>query len=105
MLSYWNNSDICSITFILVVDAQIVKEVLQELKDNQLITDYAEYEKKITIFLQKAAKTEDKLITELSKGMIDNKTMQEVEKEMSTVINQERVDFIKKSLLQSKHTK
>lgn len=79
------------------VDAQIVKEVLQELKDNELITDYTEHEKKILTVLQKTAKTEKKLIKELPEGMIDNKTMQEVEKKMSAVINQKGIELIKKS--------
>jgi hypothetical protein len=96
-LSYWNNSNICSIIFILVVDTEdVVKKTLEELKNNQLIPDYAKHEKRITVFLQEAAQKEAKLTTQMF-HMIDNKTMREVEKEMSAIIGHERVDLIKKS--------
>jgi hypothetical protein len=96
-LSYWNNSNICSITFILVVDTEgVVKKALEELKNNQLIPDYAKHEKRITDVLQAAAQKETKLTTQML-HMIDNKTMREVEKEMSAIIGHERVDLIKKS--------
>jgi hypothetical protein len=96
-LSYWNNSNICSITFILVVDTEgVVKKALEELKNNQLIPDYAKHEKRITDVLQAAAQKETKLTTQMF-HMIDNKTMREVEKEMSAIIGHERVDLIKKS--------
>lgn len=74
----------------------VVKKALEELKNNQLIPDYAKHEKKITAVLQEAVQTEAKLTTQMF-HMIDNKTMREVEKEMSAIIGSERVGLIKKS--------
>jgi len=81
----------------LVVDIEdVVKKALEELKNNQLIPDYEKHEKKITEVLKEAAQKEATLTTKMV-HMIDNKTMREVEKEMSAIIGHERVDLIKKS--------
>jgi hypothetical protein len=52
--------------------------------------------KKMTEVLKEAAKKETTLTTKMV-HMIDNKTMREIEKEMSAIIGHERVDLIKKS--------
>jgi len=81
----------------LVVDIEdVVKKALEELKNNQLIPDYEKHEKNITEVPKEAQQKEATLTTKMV-HMIDNKTMPEVEKEMSAIIGQERVDVIKKS--------
>ena len=88
---------VCLYACMLVVDTEdVVKKALEELENNQLIPDYAKHEKRITVVLQAAAQKEAKLTTQMF-HMIDNKTMREVEKEMSAIIGHERVDLIKKS--------
>ena len=95
MLSYWNNSNICSITCILVVDIEdVVQKTLEELKNNQLIPEYEKHEERITKVLKEAAQKEATLTTEMV-PMIDNKNMREVEQAMSKIIDQDRVDDIK----------
>ena len=97
MLSYSNNSKICSITFILVVDIEdVVQKTLEELKNNQLIPEYEKNEERITVVLKEAAQTEEKL-TKKMVPMIDNTNMREVEQAMSAIIGQDRVDDIKMS--------
>ena len=96
MLSYSNNSNICSITFILVVDIEdAVNKALKELKDNKLIPDYEGQRQEITDVLMEAARKEATLTTKMG-DMIGN-TMREVEQEMSAILDQKRVNLIKKS--------
>jgi hypothetical protein len=81
----------------LVVDIEdVVKKALEELKNNQLISDYEKHEQKITEVLKKAAQKETTLTTKIG-PMIENKTVLEVEKEMTAIIGYKRVDLIKKS--------
>ena len=81
----------------LVVNTEdVVKKALEELKNNQLIPFYAKHEKKMTEVLKEAAQKEATLTTKMV-HMIDNKTMREIEKEMSAIIGHERVVLIKKS--------
>ena len=95
-MSYSNNSNICSITFILVVDIEeAVNKALKELKDNKLIPDYEEQKQEITKVLMEAARKEATLTTKMG-DMIDN-TMPKVEQEMSEILGQKRVNLIKKS--------
>jgi hypothetical protein len=97
LLSYSNNSKICSITFMLVVDIEdVVKKALEELKNNQLISDYEKHEQNITEVLKKAAQKEATLTAKIV-HMIENKTVREVEKEMTAIIGRKRVVLIKKS--------
>jgi predicted small integral membrane protein len=56
----------------------------------------AEHEQNIMEVLQVAAVNEATLKTKMA-DMIDNQIMQDVEREMSAIISQERVDLIKKS--------
>ena len=95
MLSYSNNSQICSITFILVVDMEdLLKKLLEELVKYLSIPE--KYKKEIVEVLKEAAKKEATLKTKMV-PMIDNKNMRDVEREMSAIIGQERVNLIKKS--------
>ena len=87
----------CSITCMLVVDIEgVVKKALEELKNNQLISDYEKHEQNITEVLKKAAEKEATLTTKIV-HMIENKTVREVEKEMTAIIGPKRVALIKKS--------
>jgi hypothetical protein len=89
-LSYSNNSKICSITFILVIDIEdLQKKALAELKKFQSIPEM--HKKEVMEVLKEAAEKEEALKTKMSR-MTDNKSMQE----MSTIIGQERVDLMKK---------
>ena len=81
----------------LVVDIEdVVKKALEELKINQLISDFEKHEQKITEALKKAAQKEATLITKMF-HMIDNINVREVEKEMLAIIGDPLVDLIKKS--------
>ena len=87
----------CSITFILVVDMEdVLKITLEELKKNQLLLEYERHEEHILPFLKEAAQMEATLKTKMV-HMIDKKTMRDVEREMSAIIGEERVNLIKKS--------
>jgi hypothetical protein len=81
----------------LIVDIEdVVKKALEELKINQLISDFEKHEQKITEALKKAAQKEATLITKMF-HMIDNINVREVEKEMLAIIGDPLVDLIKKS--------
>ena len=83
----------CSITFILVVE-DLPQKALDELIKHDLIPK--KYRHKIIGELQVTAKNEATLKTKMV-DMIDKRTMRDVEREMSAIIGQERVDLIKKS--------
>ena len=98
-MSYSNNSNICSITFILVVcleEVDVVKQVLIVLKTEQLIPEYERYEGKIMEVLKEATQKEATLTTEMVL-MIDNTNMREVEQAISAIIGHECVHLIKNS--------
>lgn len=79
------------------VDTRVaVQEALKELKDNNLIEDFKKHEAKIMEVLKKAADTEEKLTKEMF-HMVDKKPVEDVEKKMSAVIGQDRVNLIKKA--------
>ena len=76
MLSYSNNSKICSITFILVIDIEdLQKKALAEFEKVQSILEMDK--KKVMEVLKERAEKEEALITKMSR-MSDNKSMQEM---------------------------
>jgi hypothetical protein len=98
-LSYSNNSNICSITFILVAEIEVVvQKTLEELEKYKLIPEYELHKKNILVVLKEAAKMEATLTTEMV-HMIDNKTLREVEQAISAIIGQAHIDFIKNSFV------
>jgi hypothetical protein len=65
-LSYSNNSNICSITFILVAEIEVVvQKTLEELEKYKLIPEYELHKKNILVVLKEAAKMEATLTTEM----------------------------------------
>ena len=99
MLSYSNNSKICSITFILVVGIEdVVQKTLEELINNQLIPKYEGHKVYITKVLEEAAQMEAALTTKMV-PMIDNDNMQEVETAISAIIGRRFVESIKVSFV------
>lgn len=83
-------------TFKTVDTRVIVEEALKELKNNNLIEDFQKYEAKIMDVLEEAAKTEETITKEMF-NMVDKISAEDVEKEMSPIIGQDRVDLIKKA--------
>jgi hypothetical protein len=74
----------------------LIRKCLEEVKKNELIEDLSKHEELVMAMLKKSAQTELDLITAMT-PLVDNKSVEEVEQQLSSSIGQYRVKLIKKA--------